>query len=100
MTLSCAEAAEIIGQVAMELEGIQGAFNRTRNTLALFTAHANGKHCVTLRASSWTPLGCNKNNKNPPFVWLVAPIPAPAPAPLNNKKFIIKMYIYSAPHNI
>ena len=50
--LSRAEATEIIGQVAMELEGIQGALNRTWDTLALFTACANGKCRVTLRASS------------------------------------------------
>ena len=50
--LSRAEAAEIIGQVVIELEGIQGALNHTRDTLALFTARANGKRRVTLRASS------------------------------------------------
>jgi hypothetical protein len=50
--LSRADAAELIGQVAMELEGIQGALNRTRDTLGLFTARANGKRRVTLRASS------------------------------------------------
>ena len=50
--LSRAKATEIIGQVAMELEGIQGALNRTWDTLALFTARANGKCRVTLRASS------------------------------------------------
>ena len=48
--LSHADDAELIGQVAIELEGIQGALNHTCDTLALFTAHANGKHHVTLRA--------------------------------------------------
>jgi hypothetical protein len=40
--LSCADAAELIGEVAMELEGIQGALNHTWDALVIFTAHPMG----------------------------------------------------------
>jgi hypothetical protein len=50
--LSRAEAAELIGLVVMELEGMQNALDRTREALAHFTSRANGKRRVIIKASS------------------------------------------------
>jgi hypothetical protein len=50
--LSREEAADLIGQLAMELESIQVALDHTRQLLADFTARANGKRRVVVRASS------------------------------------------------
>ena len=41
--LSRAEVAEVVGTVAMELQSIQDALDRTREALAYFTSRANGK---------------------------------------------------------
>ena len=50
--LSRAEAAEVVGTVAMELQSIQDAFDRTREALAHFTSRANGKRRVAIKGSS------------------------------------------------
>jgi hypothetical protein len=50
--LSRAEAAEVVGMVAMELQGIQDALDRTREALAHFTSRANGKRRVAIKGSS------------------------------------------------
>ena len=50
--LSRSEAAELIGKVAMELEGMRNALERTREALADFTGRANGKQRVALKSSS------------------------------------------------
>jgi hypothetical protein len=41
--LSRADAAEVVGTVAMELQSIQDALDRTQEALAHFTSWANGK---------------------------------------------------------
>lgn len=50
--LSRAEAAEVVGTVAMELQSIQDALDRTREALAHFTSRANGKRRVAIKGSS------------------------------------------------
>ena len=50
--LSRAEAAEVVGTVAMELQSIQDALDRTREALAHFTSRANGKRRVEIGRAS------------------------------------------------
>ena len=50
--LSRAEAAEVVGTVAMELQSIQDALDRTREALAHFTSRATGKRWVAIKGSS------------------------------------------------
>ena len=50
--LSRAEAAEVVRTVAMELQSIQDALDRTREALAHFTSWANGKCRVAIKGSS------------------------------------------------
>ena len=50
--LSRAEAAEVVGTVAMELQSIQDALDRTQEALAHFTSRANGKRRVAIKGSS------------------------------------------------
>ena len=50
--LSRAEAAEVVGTVAMELQSIQDGLDRTYEALAHFTSRANGKRRVAIKGSS------------------------------------------------
>ena len=50
--LSRAEVVEVVGTVAMELQSIQDALDRTREALAHFTSQANGKQRVAIKGSS------------------------------------------------
>ena len=49
--LSRAEAVEVVGTVAMELQSIQDALDRTREALVHFTSWANGKRRVAIKGS-------------------------------------------------
>ena len=50
--LSRAEAVEVVGTVAMELQSIQDALDRTQEVLVHFTSQANGKRRVAIKGSS------------------------------------------------